>query len=48
MQAMVGFRNIAVHDYQAINIEIVRAIVEHHLEDLAAFARIVGTIPANQ
>ncbi|MEW6229486.1 MAG: DUF86 domain-containing protein [Bacillota bacterium] len=44
MQAMVGFRNIAVHDYQAVNLEIVRAIIEHHLEDLEVFARIVGAL----
>ena len=28
MQGMVGFRNIAVHDYQNLNLEIVVAIVE--------------------
>lgn len=33
LKAMVGFRNIAVHDYQAIKIEIVRKIVEKHLSD---------------
>lgn len=31
--AMVGFRNIAVHDYKKINLEIVRMIIEKHLED---------------
>ena len=36
---MVGFRNVAVHDYQALNLDIVRAIVHDHLDDLAAFAR---------
>lgn len=36
---MVGFRNIAVHDYQAVNLEIVRQIVLHHLDDLVTFAR---------
>src|SRR4030067_3378943 len=30
MQAMVGFRNIAVHDYQNLNLNIVRAIIEKH------------------
>jgi uncharacterized protein YutE (UPF0331/DUF86 family) len=37
MQAMVGFRNIAVHDYQNLNIEIVIAIVEKHLSDFEHF-----------
>jgi len=39
MQGMVGFRNIAVHDYQNLNIEIVVAIVEKHLGDFEGFAR---------
>jgi uncharacterized protein YutE (UPF0331/DUF86 family) len=37
MQGMVGFRNIAVHDYQNLNIEIVVAIVEKHLGDFESF-----------
>lgn len=28
LKAMVGFRNIAVHDYQAINLEILKNIIE--------------------
>ena len=41
LKAMVGFRNIAVHDYQAISIEIVKGIVENHLNDFREFADIV-------
>lgn len=37
MQGMVGFRNIAVHDYQNLNIEIVVTIVEKHLGDFEGF-----------
>jgi len=37
MQGMVGFRNIAVHDYQNLNIEIVVAIAEKHLGDFEGF-----------
>ena len=37
MQGMVGFRNIAVHDYQHLNIEIVISIVEKHLGDFERF-----------
>ena len=37
MQNMVGFRNIAVHDYQNLNIDIVIAIVEKHLDDFQRF-----------
>jgi uncharacterized protein YutE (UPF0331/DUF86 family) len=39
MQGMVGFRNIAVHDYQNLNIEIVMAIVEKNLGDFEAFIK---------
>lgn len=36
MVRMVGFRNIAVHDYQAISRPILQAIVEHRLGDFEA------------
>lgn len=39
LQAMVGFRNIAVHDYQNLNLDIVIAIVETHLNDFELFIR---------
>lgn len=39
LKRMVGFRNIAVHDYQRMNLAIVRSIIEHNLDDLRAFAR---------
>ena len=39
MQGMVGFRNIAVHDYQNLNIEIVVSIAEKHLGDFEGFVR---------
>lgn len=44
LRKMVGFRNIAIHDYQALDPEIVESIVERHLGDLRALgARIVDT-----
>ena len=30
---MVGLRNIAVHDYQSLNIEILIAVIQKHLTD---------------
>ena len=36
---MVGFRNIAVHDYQTINLTILEKIVEKHLEDFTDFTK---------
>ena len=38
---MVAFRNVLVHNYDTINLDIVRDIVEHHLDDLLAFVRAV-------
>ena len=38
MQNMVGFRNLAVHDYQNLNLDIVKAIINKHLIDFENFA----------
>jgi len=37
MQAMVGFRNIAVHNYQKLSLDVVRAILDEHLDDFRQF-----------
>lgn len=34
LRRMVGFRNIAVHEYQTVNPEILESILERHLGDL--------------
>ena len=34
---MVGFRNVAIHEYQTLNLDIVRSIVEDHLTDFTQF-----------
>jgi uncharacterized protein YutE (UPF0331/DUF86 family) len=39
MKAMVGFRNVAVHDYQTIQMVIVRNIVTKHINDFLSFAK---------
>ena len=38
---MVGFRNIAVHDYQALELDILEAILEKHIDDFKEFTKIV-------
>lgn len=38
LEAMVGFRNIAVHDYEAIDVVILKRIVAERLGDLEHFA----------
>ena len=44
MQKMVGLRNIAVHDYQNLNLEIVIAVIERHLDDFKAFSLVVMSL----
>lgn len=39
MKAMVGFRNIAIHDYQDINIDILESIIHSHLIDFKKFIK---------
>ncbi len=41
MKNAVGFRNIAVHNYEAINWQIVYAIATRHLNDFKEFARAI-------
>lgn len=39
LKAMVGFRNIAVHDDQNINLDILEQIVVNHLSDFTAYTK---------
>ena len=41
MKAMVGLRNIVVHQYQDLDLDIITAVIRDHLDDLADFARVV-------
>ena len=38
MQHMVGFRNVAVHEYTRLNLDVVHAIITNHLDDFRAFS----------
>jgi len=38
LMRMVGFRNIALHEYQKLNLDVVKAIIEEHLTDFTRFA----------
>lgn len=42
LRKTVGFRNIAVHNYEKINWEIVHCIATLHLKDFSDFARVVA------
>ncbi|HEY52224.1 MAG TPA: DUF86 domain-containing protein [Caldilineae bacterium] len=42
MRGMVGFRNIAVHEYQKLDLAILQAVIEHGGDDFVAFCAAFG------
>lgn len=44
LKAMIGFRNIAIHNYQRLNLKIIQAIIEKDMEDLIHFSEIIMKI----
>lgn len=38
---MVGFRNVAVHDYQILDLAILETILEKHIDDFKCFSKII-------
>ena len=42
LKKAVGFRNIAVHHYEAINWTIVHRIAMYHLNDFTDFAKVIA------
>ena len=42
LKKAVGFRNIAVHSYEAINWHIVHSIARNHVVDFSEFARVIA------
>ncbi len=41
LRKMVGFRNVAVHDYQKLNLDVVRAILVERVDDFLEFTRVL-------
>ena len=41
LKKSVGFRNVAVHNYNAVNWAIVFSILQSHLQDFEAFAKAI-------
>jgi len=41
MQHMVGFRNVAVHEYTRLNLDVVHAIITKQLVDFRTFSSII-------
>ena len=48
MKKAVGFRNIAVHNYQEIDWEIVFNICHHKLDDFRTFAQVIVPLLAQE
>lgn len=44
IKSAVGFRNVAIHNYQAVDWNIVFAITREGLEDFRAFAKAIGVL----
>jgi uncharacterized protein YutE (UPF0331/DUF86 family) len=42
LKKAVGFRNIAVHNYENINWEIVHSIAKQYLADFSEFAKVIA------
>lgn len=41
LKAMIGFRNIAINNYQRLNLKIIQAIIEKDLKDLLYFTDVI-------
>jgi uncharacterized protein YutE (UPF0331/DUF86 family) len=41
LKKMIGLRNIAVHDYQELNLEIVKYVIENKLTDFSDFIEVI-------
>lgn len=41
MRGMVGFRNVAVHEYQRVDNAVVQAVINNHLNDFREFNRLL-------
>jgi len=42
IKGMIGFRNIAVHNYQKLNLEVLEKVIENHLGDFEEFVATVN------
>lgn len=43
LEDMAGFRNVVVHGYADVDLNVVEDVVKNHLDDLLAFARAIRT-----
>ena len=45
LMRMVGFRNLAVHQYHKLDLVIIRAVIEKNLDDLLEFTAMALRLP---
>lgn len=45
LQRMIGFRNIAVHQYQDLDLAIVEAVLTRDLDDMLDYSRQIAKLP---
>ena len=38
MQKIVGFRNVEIHEYQTLNLKILKRIIDTHLTDFTEYS----------
>ncbi|OGT51912.1 MAG: hypothetical protein A3F17_01740 [Gammaproteobacteria bacterium RIFCSPHIGHO2_12_FULL_41_15] len=41
LKKMVGFRNIAIHNYETVNLSIVKSILDNKLSDFEQFCQLI-------
>jgi uncharacterized protein YutE (UPF0331/DUF86 family) len=41
MKHMVGFRNMAIHDYQTLNLDVIDSIIRNNLGDFEEFTKVI-------
>lgn len=44
LKNMIGLRNIAVHNYQKLNLEVLQKVIENNLEDFKEFVYLVNKL----
>jgi len=44
LKNMIGFRNIAVHNYQKLNLDILQKVIENNLDDFNHFIYLINKL----
>lgn len=44
LKNMIGFRNIAVHNYQKLNLDILQKVTENNLDDFSEFIYFINKV----